>query len=305
MTTLIALLLLQLTIAGLLYSSDSNMDNDISPRLLLGLQQDTVQKIHIKDESSELTLVNINGHWQLKDHPALPLLSDKVNLMAKELSNTKVSWPITKTVSSHERFKVSENKFEKHIVFSNDKGESDALLLGESPSFKQLYARNVNDEAVYLIPFSAYQLSTENNDWLDKSLLAVDSISQINHSKLNLKKHESTWELASPSVLDEQQTLDNESIQNLVSQITSLTVSGIANNSPEATEQLVITNEQGKAFTFSLSSNEANYFIKRDDYNEWFTLPKTKFEQLANLSFNKFIVTNSKQEEEKLEKTSD
>ncbi|GLX77321.1 hypothetical protein tinsulaeT_06610 [Thalassotalea insulae] len=304
-TLLSALFLLQLVVTGLLFSADSAMENTNVSQALVSMKQDELNKVQIIAENTELTLIKRNDRWRLEGYPKLPLAESKVAAVTDKLIRSQVTWPVTNTQSSHERFKVANDSFEKHIIYTDSSGERQALLLGKSPSFKQLYVRNSEQDEVFSIEFSAYQLSTEIDDWLDKTLLSVDGISQISHAAISLAKRDEKWQLVPPSTLGEQQTLDSENIQELVNQLTSLSVSGLANNTPKPVDKLIVHDDQGQEYIYSFASNEDSYFVKREDINQWFTLSKRKFDKLANLSLDKFISKVGIQEENSEEKVSE
>ena len=297
-TTLSALFLLQLIIAGLLFSTNSGMQSNINPQSLVHMDKNELNQIQIIAKDTELILTKHEGDWRLKEYPELPLLASKITSLTSELTDTQVTWPVTRTASSHERFKVAEDNFEKRIVFTDKNNNKHELLLGESPSYKQLYVRDADGDEVFSIEYSAYQLSTKASDWLDKSLLSINGISKVSHSSVNLEKHDNEWQLTSPTKLNDQQSLNTESITDLVNQLTSLTVSGIAEETYEATNKLIIHDDKNTEYIYSFAANNDNYFVKRNDINQWFTIPKLKFETLANVSVDKFISETSEQEED-------
>lgn len=302
---LAALLSLQLALAGVMFLGDTKASHNQASRLLVDLDGNKLNQIKITEGDATLSLIKVNNRWQLADYPELELLESKVGALADVLVATKVSWPVTSTSTSHERFKVTKDDFEKRVVFADKEGNEQTLLLGNSPSFKQLYARNLNADEVYSIEFSAYQLSNAPDDWLDKSMLSIDSISQIKHSEINLTKSDKSWQLAAPSPLSEKQSLDETYIEDFVNQLTNLSVSGIAQSTPQATNTLTVINEQNTQYVFSFASDQENYFVKRNDIDQWFRLTKSKYEDLANLSLDKFTLKEVAQQEEQLEATSE
>ncbi len=297
-TILSGLLLLQLVIAGVLFSGNSSMDENASTKLLANINSNELSRVKIIDGDAQLALSKLKGNWRLERYPELDLLDNKIKSITDELASTNVSWPIARTQSSHERFKVASDKFEKQVVFTDKGGKEHILLLGNSPSFKQLYARNFAQDDVFSIEYSAYQLSADVDDWFDKSLLALDGVSKISHSAINIEKADDNWQLAAPSTLTDQQTLDTASIEGFVNQISTLSVTGIAEGSIDATNKLTIHDEQKNEFVYFFASNDEHYFVKREDINQWFSIEKSKFETLANLSLDKFISTPEDQKEE-------
>lgn len=302
---LTAFLTLQLALAGILFFNDSNAMSSMESKLLVEVNSNKLNKISITEGDETLSLVKENERWQLENYPEITLVNSKVDAIANQLANTQVSWPVTSTENSHERFKVSANDFEKQVEFTDSEGHKQTLLLGKSPSFKQLYARNLADNDVYSIEYSAYQVNSDPDSWLDKSMLSIDSIKEINHAVINLTKNEESWQLAPPSALDEQQALDESSVEDLVNQLTNLSVSGIAKKTPTATNTLTVKNEQNTKYVFSFAADEESYFVKRDDINQWFTLAKPKYDALANLSLDKFVSEEEQLEEEEVDATSE
>ncbi|QBG35546.1 DUF4340 domain-containing protein [Litorilituus sediminis] len=295
---LTAFLTLQLALAGILFFNDSNAMSRVESRLLVDVGANKLNKISITEGEETLSLIKENDRWQLESYPEITLANSKVDALTNQLANTQVSWPVTRTENSHERFKVSANDFEKQVEFTDSDGHKHTVLLGKSPSFKQLYARNLADNDVYAIEYSAYQVNVDPDSWLDKSMLSIDSIKEIKHSVVNLTKHEQSWQLAPPSALDKQQALDESSVEDFVNQLTNLSVSGIAKKTPTATNTLMVKNEQDRQYVFSFAADEQSYFVKRDDVNQWFTLAKPKYEALAKLSLDKFVSEEEQLEEE-------
>ncbi|GHF01035.1 DUF4340 domain-containing protein [Thalassotalea profundi] len=294
---LTAFLTLQLALAGILFFNNSNVMSSVESRFLIAVDTNKLNKIRITEGNETLSLIKENERWQLEDYPTITLVKSKVDAITNQLINTQVSWPVTSTKNSHERFKVSTNSFEKQVEFTDIEGHKQTLLLGKSPSFKQLYARNLADDDVYSIGYSPYQINVDPDNWLDKTMLSIDSIKEISHSLVNLTKNEDSWQLAPPSALDKQLALNESSVEDFVNQLTNLSVSGIANKAPNATNTLTVTNDQNTQYVFSFAADEENYFVKRGDISQWFTLAKPKYEALANLSLDKFISEQSPQEE--------
>lgn len=300
-----AFFVLQLVIAVFLFSANSAMDEAIEQKPLLTINTDAIKKIKIIEDDEQLTFIQKDNQWQLDGYSALVLQKNKLSALTSELANLHVSWPVTRTTSSHERFNLTQDNVEKQVIFSDDNGNEQVLLLGKSPSYKQLYVRDVTDNDVYSIKFSTYQLSSDVNNWFDRSMLSIDSINKISHSQVNLAKTDEGWQLLPPSTLDKQQALDTTSIENFINQLTSLSVTGLASETLQATNTLTVHNDQDEKFVYSFAENSDNYFVKRDDIDYWFTLPKFKFEQIAQLSLNQFTLAKNSDGEDKATTLSD
>lgn len=298
LTMLTAILLLQLLIAAALFSNTSDNTREVLTKKLLVVNPDTLNEIKITAPATELVLVKGATGWQLKNHPELPLMQTKIAALTTDLANVSVTWPISSTESSHDRFKVTDKHYEKQLVFKDSKGTTQSLLLGHSPSYKKLYVRNADSSDVYSIEFSGYQVNTEVNDWLDKSLLSLDSLTKISHSNLSLQKDNDGWQFSAPKPLADQQALDQASVESLVNHFKHLTVTKIVDIKPKTMEKLSVTDSHNQQYTYLFAEENDNYLVSRNDYNYWFGLPKSKFEQLAQISLDNFTASKNSNEEE-------
>ena len=317
----------QVILAGALFYNGQNGFETQTPVSLLNLEQQTITEITLKEGGNDkpLTLVKSGENWRLAEYPNLPLLDYKVSALTNDLINSKVNWPVSRTQASHERFKVADDNFEKRITYKLGDDEVE-VLLGESPSFKKLYARNGSGDDVFTIEFSGYQLSVDKNDWLNKSLLSVNDISEISQAGLSFEKVAvkqetkldenaidtsaavagivkatnsseqeimSEWQVKAPAKLPEDQTLDTERIDELLEQFSSLTVTAIAVQEIAFSdiEKLSVKDANGKQFDFEFAQHEDSYYVKRSDFAHWFSLGKAQFDNLANIKANDFFIT--------------
>ncbi len=124
---LTAFLTLQIALAGILFFNDSNVMSSVESRLLVEVNSKKLNKISITEGDETLSLIKENERWQLENHPEITLVNSKVDAIANQLANTQVSWPVTSTENSHERFKVSTNDFEKQVEFTYKDGSKKIL----------------------------------------------------------------------------------------------------------------------------------------------------------------------------------
>ncbi|MFY8350674.1 DUF4340 domain-containing protein [Pseudoalteromonas sp. SSM20] len=320
----------QVILAGALFYNGQNSFETQAPVSLLSLEQHAISEITLQegDNDKPLTLVKNGADWHLAEYPNLPLLDYKVSALTDTLINSKVNWPVSRTQASHERFKVADDNFEKRITYKLGDDKVD-ILLGESPSFKKLYVRNGDNNDVFTIEFSGYQLNVDKNDWLSKSLLSVKDISEISQAGLAFEKTqvkhdadldkrtesiadksaalpdiinanassktgvETIWQVKAPAKLPEGQTLDTERIDELLAQFSSLTVTAIAEQEIAFAEieKLSVKDADGKQFDFEFAQHEDSYYVKRSDFAHWFSLGKAQFDNLANINANDFFIT--------------
>ena len=294
-TILTSLLIAQLAIWGLLSLSDSN-NQSTEQQNVLTLNKEAIKEITITTSDNSLTL-QYQGTWQLKGSPELAVNQDIVAQLTEQLAKAKLTWPVTTTSSSHERFKVSAQSFEKKLSFINKEGQQQVLYLGTSPSFKQVYSRNEKSDDVYAIEFSQHQAAADLNQWFDKSLLAMRDVTELTFADINLAKNQEQWLLSSaitPLTTEDQlseanknKSLNQSNINELVAQFNNLTVNEVANVTPEEFTSITLTNKEKQKYSYSLAQQDESYFINRDDKKLWFTLNKTSYEKIiqADLEF--------------------
>ncbi|QOL25083.1 DUF4340 domain-containing protein [Thalassotalea sp. LPB0316] len=303
-TALVALLLCQLAIAGLIYIQDTGDFKDKSSLQLIANSDSQLQQLEITDGEQSLTLERAESGWFLQGYPKVKLDQSKVALVTQELLATKLAWPIARSATSHQRFNLADDSFDKRLTFTNSQGEQSVVLFGDSPSFKQLYVRNQDHDEIYNIKFAGYQVTVDADDWLDKHQLAIDSISTIEHSLVSVSKVDEQWQLAGSSILNEQQQIDSQAIEDFVNQLTSLTVSGLATTDLTPTDTLTVVDDTNQQYVFAFSKDEDNYYVQREDTGQWFRLPQYKYEQITKISLDNFI-SPQQEEETELEKVTE
>ncbi|WP_448547490.1 DUF4340 domain-containing protein [Thalassotalea fusca] len=302
MTWLSGLLILQFTIAGLLFIPNVNQGDTRPEQSLIASDMVDVSEITISTADESLTLIK-DDDWRVKDHIALPLASDRLSAVTTTLANAQLTWPVTTTSSSHERFKVAEDSYEKKVSFKLENGEQETIYLGTSPRFKQLYVRKANSDDVFSIEFSSYQLATDLDSWFDKSLLAVnDEIKEISQANIGVTKQDDTWQLLTPAKLPEGKLLNSDKISQLVKRFENIRVNKRVEFTPEQVENVIVKTRSDQLFTFAFAEHETQYLVNRSDIDYWFSLPKATYEELASLS-PETVYTDAPADSDKTEQT--
>ncbi|WP_372767380.1 DUF4340 domain-containing protein [Pseudoalteromonas sp.] len=295
---LLVLFTFQIVIAFTLYFQDATGQADSLSHKLLTLNENDIVRVAIKQDDAELTIVNKEGKWVFKEHQNIPIEAHKINVIESELLPLKVSWPITQTQGSHTRFKVSDESYNKQITFTSADGNMETIFLGDSPEFKQVYARIKGQDNVYSIPFSSFKLTANLTDWFSKSLLAVSEISEVKSSTLSLKKNEKGWELESDKQKMNNELIDENLINTYVEKLNALKVSDIAELSLTSSETISVKTVSGYSYTYEFAKQGDNYYISRNDFTHWFELSKPQYEDIALLQFDKFLLKESEEQEE-------
>lgn len=108
--------------------------------------------------------------WKVEDSPAA---TDKVSDLLERLARLDSAWPVGTTGEARERFAVTEDGYRKKLSLERGEEEPLVLFLGTSPGFKRLHARRADDDAVFSIPLSDFDIPVAADDWIDKALLSA------------------------------------------------------------------------------------------------------------------------------------
>ncbi|NOU51457.1 DUF4340 domain-containing protein [Pseudoalteromonas sp. JBTF-M23] len=286
LNSLFALLALQLTVAGWLYFKDAQQGEFVTTPIL-AVDSQRITEVEISEGDKQLVLSKQEGEWHLSDYPQLALNASNVDSVINQLSALKAVWPVADSKASHTRFNVADDNFAKQVTYTLSDGTKHTLLLGKSPSFKKLYVRNSEQDNVYSVEFSAYQVSADENTWLDKSLLAVSDITRIEHNTLVLEKQEEKWQLATTiTPQNREQEIDSQKVQNVANTISGLRVIAISQAQLEQSEQLSVLGNNDKQYQFAFAEQNDKHFVKRGDMPYWFEVSKASYDTLANVQLD-------------------
>ena len=158
---------------------------------LLNVAVDVVNKIVIEEgEKKTLTLLKKDAAWQLPEHFGFPVASTKVQEVLDKVKEFKKSWPAGKTMIAAKQFKVTAEQFERKIQLFQDDKVLATLYLGNSPGFRQVYARVNEDTQTYAISFNAHDVPTKAADWYDKKFytVKVEDIESLDLPALKVSK---------------------------------------------------------------------------------------------------------------------
>lgn len=278
-----ALLLVQLLVGEALYWNHQQKKHDAVDvqQALLIPDADQIDKITIQEGGKRLTLQKTGDHWQLPD-TQLPVDQAKMDGLMTKFSTLNGGWPVATTASSHERFEVAENKYQRHVILYQGETSKAELYVGNSPGFRKAHVRKAGSDAVYAAQLNTFELPTLADDWLDKTLLASKGVKRIQGSDYVLEKQQENWSLVSPvnSELNQQKAKD------LVAAFESLRVTGRIEravdetNSGTQTAVIQITNDTNE-LSYSFIQLGGNYVVKRSDVDHYFSLAEADYQRIT------------------------
>ena len=254
-TTLAFALAIQLAAIGMLLAVRSG--SAVEPEPFLSFNAETVDAMTVANDEGAVTLAKTDAGWQLPN--GIPADASKVNEVVQKLADASGGWPVASQASTAERFEVTEDNHQRHVVLKSGEETVADVYLGTSPGYRKAHARLVDDDDVYAITFSNYEAGVKESDWLDKSLLraegSITAMQRVDAFALT-KDDEGTWSAASGA------TLDQGKVETLAGRFTGLSVLGINEAAlPDAPKAVYSLQDDSGTSTFSLYHLE-----EEDDY---------------------------------------
>jgi len=287
------LLGLQLLLGAGIFVSQSSSGSGQAPEPLLQFAAAEVDRIEITGADQKTTaLQQEDGQWQLAGS-GLPANQSKVQGLLDTLGKLQTGWPVANTASGRERFEVSEDKFQRHLRLAQGDDTQGELYFGTSPGFRQTHGRRAGDDAVYSLAFNSIDLPTDQNDWLDKTLLGLEGFERIEGSDFELRKDGEAWQLENAA---EGQTLDQEKAKALAGALDNLRVLRLLDSEPvaaegETREEHSLRVQQGEQqWQYTLAKVGSTAWVARNDREQRFTLSSSDYDKLAKASLQELLV---------------
>ena len=166
-TTLGALLAIQIVVVGVLLAAKSGGIEEPEPFLQFDAAR--VDSLTVSNNEGSVSVTKVDGSWQLPN--GVPAAGFKVDSVIERLGNAAGGWPIANTQPTRERFEVTEENHQRHLVAKAGDATVADIYLGTSPGYRKTHARRSGEDEIYAIGFSNYEAGVKTADWLDRSLL--------------------------------------------------------------------------------------------------------------------------------------
>lgn len=264
------------------YQQNSRVQVDAQP--LLAIKSADIDRMVIQDANNKVTLQKTGSQWQLPDLRQLPVDKQKLDEILQKLDGTKLTWPVTTTASSHERFEVAGSKFQRRIeLFQGDTKKAD-LWLGSTPGFKKIHLRREGEDQVYAVELTAFEFATASNDWLQSDLLAVKDVNSIKAADYELQKIGDVWNFATASQEANVEKVDATKVKELTNAFSNLQVQEVVTQKPQGEITRASVNSAVGDFEYEFTKAGVDYFVKRSDRDLHFKLSQIEFERIANVN---------------------
>ncbi len=166
---LTGLLALQLALIGVFWIAKGSTTSEEGP--WIALDDELVNRIEVSDRGSVVTVVKESDDWRVDAYPAD---DKKIADILEKLVGLKAPWPVATSRDALQRFEVDEALYQRRLRVYEGKEVRLDLYLGTSPGYQRVHARKGEDDEVYSVALSNYELAVNVDGWLDKALLASE-----------------------------------------------------------------------------------------------------------------------------------
>lgn len=256
---------------------------------LLQVAPERVKRITLEGpDDARVTLVHTADGWQLPDADNFPADAQRVTQLLERLTTLRPSLPVASTRGARERFKVSDDHFERRITLADSSDKLATLYLGSSPGRNRVHARRADRNEIATLRMAAYEIPVGVSDWEDKKVLQLPEaqISAIRIGDLELERAQTGWTAVG---LQDGERLDSEAADRLAGLLAGLrfdTVLGQAQKPDYGLEEpalaLTLTRREGEPVTYQLGKQPDNggYTLKVSSRPEYFSVPAYTAEPL-------------------------
>jgi len=149
---------------------------------LLAFEPAKVDRIAIDDDTGKkVELQKQDGKWVIPSSAGFPADQAKVETFLNKLAALKKGWPVAETAAAAERFKVTDKVHDRRVVLSSGDNKLGELLIGTSPSYRQVHVRAGDGPDIYTVELASYDAGSGADTWMNRSLLDTprDKIASI------------------------------------------------------------------------------------------------------------------------------
>lgn len=299
------LLIIQIGLTVALNVNTRTMEAFVPQQKLLEFEPDLVNRVSIEGEDGVLFLQKQESSWLLPEVFSVPADTNQVSTLLDKLAEFKQGLAVATSREAANRFKVSEELFERHLVLSSDDKIVADLYVGTSPGFRQVHVRRAGRDEIVTVALSTFELEATADKWLDKNLVQVkvDDLKVLEFREFSVEKQEGGWQLAG---LGPGQQTNTDEVQSLLNKVSGLVAEDVVD--PEKGDQL-FAGDPVLEFTVTLQDNstidylfaqpeEDTYVLKRSDREFLFKVSSWVVDDLKKLTRDKLLTAPVAQEGE-------
>jgi uncharacterized membrane protein len=283
LASLLLILLIQCVLVAAVYWPVSG-EQEKSIEAMAPFDRNSVTEVYVGDEfDNETALKRVGDRWFLPELEGLPADTSMVDKLLDAITSGANNWPIADSVAARQRFRVASYHYRRRINLLAGEQELGTFLLGASPGYGKIYARNQSQVAIYSIPFNAHDAPGISGPWLDRKLLQIRSPLRISADAYSLRLEAEHWVSGMGGTPDERE------LQALLASLRGLQIDGLASEDDqrdlaEAEAEMVFTIDSlAGTVTLELFRMGDRHFIHSSEYPLFFSLSAYDFDRLAGI----------------------
>lgn len=251
---------------------------------LVDAAADTIDRLVLEEPGKpKVVLAKQGGAWRLPEAGDFPVDAKRVAQLLDKIVALKPGAPVAASAGARERFKVSEETFERRITLGAGDETLATLYLGSSPAMRRIHARIGKDDAIYAVELAAHEVPVRTADWQDKTLLRIPAgeIDAIEVAGLHLRRAAEGGAWLADGLPDGQRP-KTEAVERLTTLIAELSVGevlgrevGPEHGMDKPVLDLTVTRRGGEAVGYRLGKtrDKEEYTLKASSRPEYFRLP--------------------------------
>lgn len=261
----IALLIIQVGLVVAINRGGGNLEAVTPETRFVEFNPKLVTGVEITDsDNQQLSLTKDGEEWLISSAFSAPADKELVDKLLSKLADAKQGFAIATTKGAAARFKTAEDDFERHIVINKGDQVAADFYLGTGAGMRNSHARRSEEQEVFTLPLSSFEVEAMVENWLDKKRFQLDTndLKSLQLADIQLEKGKNGWQLAGNDALD----VKPDEIDDLVNALGSLDMQSVLD--PAETKSLF---DADPDFEFTVSTDkrtDVRYaFVKKDDDN--------------------------------------
>ena len=285
LAVLIAVLLVQLSGAVMLYIGQRDSGQVLPGTALAAIDTSTVDRIVIADGESTITLARESESWNLPEENGVPADDARIDALFRRIEDMSPGFPVARQESSQAQLKVAPDDFERHLTLYDGDEITASLYLGTSSGLRESHIRLADETDIFATRLNSYQLPVRRGEWLDKWLLSVEEPDRIESDGFVISRDGDNWQIENDAAPAEA-ALNEENVTELVEAFQDLAVLDIGEpDTPDALDWKPFTVTSGEQeFGFHFASEEKTSYVRRDGVDFIFRINEGIYETLNEAS---------------------
>lgn len=297
-TILSALLTLQIALAAGLFVNRDRYGAFVTEEKMIVYDVKEVDALEIEDgEKRKLVLKRESDVWTIPAIDGFPADKNAVERLLEKLEGLEKGWPVATTSGAAKRFKVADDEFERKLTLSKGESVISSLFVGTSPGLRKVHVRLPGEDEVYSVELNTYEMETEREDWIDKSVLSLraEDVAGIELPNLTLVRHNGRMD---PEDLEDDDEAVKEEVDRLIDRIAGLKIKSILGKEkkpeylqedPELRYTVKLASGDSRDYVFSKPKDESYYVLKSSVREEYFSVDTWLVDRIKEVEREEFV----------------